>query len=820
MAPTKRPKRVVDYRHEEADRLNNPPVGLAVHDVARPTKRTFSYDPHRTPTLVWAGKAERESFDVEAPSIHVHERLSTAAIMAAVQKDTGQLGFFGDEDLDRNRAIEFYQHPMDWANRLVLGDSLVVMTSLLEKERLAGQVQMIYLDPPYGINYNSNFQARIGARSPKETSDETVTREPEQIQAYRDTWRLRVHSYLTYLRDRMLIARELLADTGSIFVQIGPDRVHLVRTLLDEVFGPENACALITVAKTSQVTSKLLPEVSDFLLWFAKDRGRAKYRQLFEEQSASDQDDTYQYVELSDRSRRKMTAAERSSAQPIVAAGGRIFSLSDATSQGFSAHKSVPFKFEGTEYRPGKDRHWLLRVEGMERLAQSKRLAVVGNTLRYIRYADDFGAVRRTNIWTDTGVAGYTERKKQYVVETNPKIVERCVLMTTEPGELVLDPTCGSGTTAWVAEKWGRRWITVDTSRVALALARERLLTAKYDYFRLKDAAVGVGAGFEYRTLTRVTASSIGYGQPPEIETLYDQPLTDGNKVRIAGPFTVEGLSRYSLNPLDELVNVVGDDDAAMSDHVRQLLDALKTHGIPRRDQKPLPIVSLQRLNSVGWLHAEGSVAVEGKSKTFTVSVGPRFGPITPLQVDEALGEAHGYDLVVFVGFEAHAEAQAMLAKGRRGKYEVALLKANPDLLVGDLLKNTAASQTFRLFSSPDVRLNRRNADETVVELMGVDSYDALTGRVSAASKDQVAAWFLDQNHDGIVFHVTQAFFPKSDAWEQLERALKGIVDAELMARLNSFESLPFKPGEHRRVAVRVITDDGNASEAVLALDG
>jgi adenine-specific DNA-methyltransferase len=315
-----------------------------------------------------------------------------------------------------------------------------------------------------------------------------------------------------------------------------------------------------------------------------------------------------------------------------------------------------------------------------------------------------------------------------------------------------------------------------------------------------------------------MTASSIGYGQPPEVETLYDLPLTDSNKVRISGPYTVEGLSRYSLNPLDESVGIDGDDHSAMGDHVRQLVDALNTHGIPRREGKPLPIASLRRLASVGWLHAEGSVEIDGVSKSFTVSIGPRFGPITPLQVDEALGEAHGYDLVVFVGFEAHAEAQAMLARGRRGKYEVALLKANPDLLVGDLLKSTRSSQTFRLFSSPDVRI-QKSGDGTVIELRGVDAYDALTGTVSSASKEQIAAWFVDQNHDGIVFHVTQAFFPKSDAWEQLQRALKGVVDVDLMEKLNSFESLPFKPGEHRRAAVRVITDDGNASESILTLD-
>jgi len=814
MARDKESKRIVDYRHDEAERLNNPPVGLAVHDTARPAKRKYTYDPHLPPTLVWTGKAERDSFEVEAPSIHVHERLSTAAIMAAVRKDSGQLDFFGDEELDRTKAIEFYQHEMDWTNRLVLGDSLVVMTSLLEKERLSGKVQMIYIDPPYGINYNSNFQARIGNRTPKESMDEAVTREAEQILAYRDTWQLGVHSYLTYLRDRLLVARELLTETGSLFVQIGPDRMHLVRALLDEVFGPANGGPVITVTKTSGFESTLLPEVSDFLMWYSKNKSLTKYFQLFEPRE--DKGEAYNNLELPDGHRRKLTMAERTDPN-LAPAGSRIFRYDQITSPGTS--RAFQFEFEGRSFHPGANRQWAIRREGMEGLAKARRLGVVGNTLSYIRYADDFGAVRRTNIWTDTGVAGYTERKKQYVVETNPKIIERCVLMTTEPGDLVVDPTCGSGTTASVCEKWGRRWITIDTSRVAVALARERILTAKYDYFRLKDPSTGVGSGFEYRKVPHVTASSVGYGKVAEGEIMYDQPLIDSSKVRISGPFTVEGLSRYSLNPLDQHGSA-DYDEATVGDHVRQLLDALRLHGIPRRGGKPLQVASLQPLASVGWLHAEGTFAEDGSQKQFVVSVGPRFGPITPIQVDEALAEAHGYDLVVFAGFEAHAEAQEMLARGRRGRYEVALLKANPDLLVGDLLKHTTTSQTFRLFASPDVRVVQANGGEVTIDLQGVDSFDALSGRVSSVSREQIAAWFVDQNYDGLVFHVTQAFFPKTDAWDQLQRALHGIVDPTLMEQLNSFESLPFRPGESKRAAVRVITDDGNASETVLPLDG
>lgn len=813
-------KKVDDYRHDEATRLNNPPAGLAWQDTDKPKTRRFEYDPHLDPQLVWAGKSERTSFEVQAPSIHVHERISAEDVIRSIEREPPELALFDYAELDRSKAVEFYEHELGWENRMVLGDSLVVMTSLLEKERLGGQVQVVYFDPPYGINFNSNFQARISNRSPRETQDDALTREPEQVQAYRDTWQLGVHSYLTYLRDRLLLCRELLSETGSIFVQIGPDRLHLVRAVLDEVFGAENACPMITMTKTSQVTSTLLPEVADFLLWYSKDKKQAegKYRHLFEVRE--EMGAAYRHVELEDGTRRPMSAEERADPSSLPA-GSRPFTYGDATSQGFSASKTVDFSFAERTFHPGKNRHWLLRVEGMEGLAKAGRLDVVGDTLRYVRYADDFGAVRRTNVWTDTGRAGYEKRKKQYVVETNPKIVERAILMCSDPGDLVLDPTCGSGTTAFVAEKHGRRWITTDTSRVALALARERLLTSSYPFFELRDDHRGVDGGLVYKVVRRVTASSIGYREAAPEETLFDQPKADGSKLRVTGPFTVEALSRYAVNPMDDDVppEPSGAQAAEAQDHVTTLLDALRQQGIPRHGSKPIPIERLEPLSGTGQLQAEGSfLDDDGTERRFAVSLGPRFGPITVAQIDEALHDAYGYDLVVFAGFAANAEAQDYLAKGKVGRFNVALLEANPDLLVGDLLKSTSSSQTFRLFSSPDVELIPGEGDQFTVEIRGVDSFDASTGRVTSRDRDEIAAWFLDADYDGLVFRVSQAFFPRSNAWEPLQRALKGSIDPALLDQLASFESLPFEVGEHARVAVRVVDDAGTTSEAVLDL--
>ena len=808
-------KHVDDYRHDDANRLNNPEAGLARYETEQPPNRGFVYDLHLDPQLTWAGKAERTSFDVDAVSLHVHERLSTEAIVKTLRKEEPQLALFGDPQLDRDRAVEFYQHQVDWTNRLVLGDSLVVMTSLLERERMRGQVQLVYFDPPYGINYNSNFQARISNRAPRE-NDAALTREPEQIQAYRDTWKNGVHSYLTYLRDRLLTAHELLADEGSIFVQIGPDRMHLVRAVLDEIFGAANCLTTITVQKTSQVTSRLLPEVADFLLWYAKDKGKVRYFQLFEDRSEEVAGQgAYRHVEI-DGIRRPMTPEERTDPSKLRP-GARVFRYDNATSQGHSPTKTVDFEFEGRVFHPGRNRHWLLRPEGMRGLAEARRLAIVGDTLSYIRYADEGGLVRRTNIWTDTGQAGFAARKKQYVVETNTKIIERCLLMATQPGDLVLDPTCGSGTTAYVAERQGRRWITCDTSRVALSLARERLLTATFPYYRLVDEQRGVDAGMQYETRSWVKASSIGYGDEEFDEiVLYDTPKVDTSKIRVSGPFTVEALSRYAINPLQENVPVDPGELEATADHVNDLLDALRVRGVPVKDGSPVRLNNLTRLAGTSPLHAEG---ITEDGRRFAVSVGPRYGPITRRQVDEALDDAYGYDLVIFVGFSATAEVQNFLSKGKAGRYNVVLLEANADLLVADLLKNTIASQTFRLFAAPDVIAHPHPDGGVYVELRAVDIYDASKGEATAKSRNEIAAWFLDHDYDGDVFHVNQAFFPKSDGWDALARVLKGTLDEEALARVASFESNPFDPGEHRRAAVRVIDDNGQTSEAVVSLD-
>jgi adenine-specific DNA-methyltransferase len=576
---------------------------------------------------------------------------------------------------------------------------------------------------------------------------------------------------------------------------------------------------MIVATTTSGLGAKLLPDIHTHILWYAKNRESVRYRQLYwDKEIGGEGVSAYTWVELSDGTRRRMTTEEQDDVTQLPA-GARPYRVSDLTSQEFRNETTFEYDFDGSTFHPGANRHWQTTRGGLERLAAQDRLQAVGRTLGYVRFLDDFGGIPMKNVWTDMGRAGFGERKR-YVVETVPKLIARCALMTTDPGDLVFDPTCGAGTTAYVAEQYGRRWITCDTSRVAVSIARERLLTSTFAYYALDNNTRGVDAGFKYRILRWVTLRSLAYDYAPDEVPLVDQPLVDAQRIRVSGPFTVEALSRYAVNPNQENVPPEPDDPQASEpqDHVRTLLDALTRQGIPRRGGKPAKVLRVEPLASAGALNAEGIFEAEdGSERSFAVSVGPRFGPITVQQIDEALRDSYGYDLVVFAGYAATAEAQQYVAKGKLGRFDVALLEANPDLLVADLLKQTPSSQTFRLFAAPDIKLNTNGDGDHTVEVLGVDVFDAATGETRFVGDEYVAAWFLDTDYDGLVFHVNQAFFPDG-GWEKLAKTLKGTVDPELIEQLERFESLPFRAREHRKAAVRVIDDAGTTSEVVLDL--
>jgi adenine-specific DNA-methyltransferase len=916
-----------DYRYD-ARRLNNPPAGLApLYEVQERRTQQYAYDPHLDPQLVWAGKAEHTSFEVDVVPLYVHERISTKAILRAVQRPQPlQIDLFGETPLPADKQVQFYRHEVGWANRLILGDSLLVMNSLLVKEGMAGKVQMIYIDPPYGIKYASNFQPRIDRRDIKD-SEEDLTREPEQIRAYRDTWKLGIHSYLTYLRDRLLLCRELLHESGSIFVQINDENLHFVRCLLDEVFGRENFVALIAFKKTGGFPSETLASVCDYLVWYAKEKGQIKYRQLYQLKSDVGTAVQYQYTD------------ER----------GHLFQPTSLFSDGATASGAFAFTYQGRTFSPNSNSHWKTSLEGMERLKHAERLWLSRNSLRFIRYLDDFPVVPLVNMWDDT----MGEREKLYAVQTNTKVVERCILMTTDPSDLVFDPTCGSGTTAWCAEKWGRRWITCDTSRVALAIARQRLMTAKFDYYELKDPERGPAGGFVYQTVPHVTLESIARNTKideiaaryqPEIEaaltllnealgthwrewevprpvphpvwpqeaqaaywelrqfgtslapadqerahhlleviyrktghrwalkelpepvpgtdwpdnakvafelfwelkqkkrkeidevikhdapqeTLYDRPRVVPGIVRVSGPFTVEAIPApvvedpsVSPSPLLE----TEEDEVRIDDVGGNYLDSLvsllrQQGGVVFPGGKRLELQHVRRID-LRIIHAEAEALQDGQTIRVAISFGPRYGPIPVVQVDEAipLARSNGYQLLLFAGFGFAPEVQARASVAKVPGLTIQFVHIAPDVLVGNLLKTNRASQIFTAFGQPDVKVEQRNDGTYVVTLRGVDIYDPVTGKVESASGNQVAAWFLDTDYDGATFHICQAFFPGDpNAWEKLQRALKATIDEEVFEQMRGTESFPFRVGEHRRVAVKVLDFRGNEVMRVVTL--
>ncbi len=527
------------YTHPDS-RPNNPRAGLAHYDSTPDTPRTYSFDPHMSPSLEWAGKSEGSDFSVPTPSIHRHEVIRPHVIINSALRQEQQLSLFADASpyerlQERIKAIEAYQHSENWTNRLIAGDSLLVMNSLIQKEAMSGTVQTAYIDPPYGIKYGSNFQPFVNRRDVKDRNDDDLTQEPEMIKAFRDTWELGIHSYLTYLRNRLLLVREMLKDSGSVFVQISDENVHYVRCICDEIFGKENFITSIKFKKTGSISANFLGSTTDYIVWYVKDREQAKYHQLYIERKAGEPSlDMYNYVNC-DGGVRRLTAEELHN--PTLLSGLRNFQYTTLFSDGAMSNTTEPIEFEGEKFYPPKGKHWKTTREGMNNLMKAGRIEKSGKGLRYKRYLDDFPLMELGDIWEDTG--GATDMK--YVVQTSTKVIQRCILMTSDPGDLVLDITCGSGTTPYVAEQWGRRWIACDTSRVAVTIARQRLMTAAYDYYRLADDKKGISAGFVYKTVPHITLKSIANNEPPAREILYDAPEADAKRIRITGPFSVEG---------------------------------------------------------------------------------------------------------------------------------------------------------------------------------------------------------------------------------------------------------------------------------------
>jgi adenine-specific DNA-methyltransferase len=826
-APETRP-----YRHPEATTPLRPEVGTQDRFRQKKEPATYRYDPSLSPQLQWAGKAERLSFNVPTLPLFIHERLSTKAILETLKghrrSDEEQLSLvenlFGDpRHSEADQLLKAYAHSDQWVNRMILGDALVAMNSLLRYESLGGQVQMIYIDPPYGVKFGSNFQPFVRKRDVSHGDDEDLTREPEMVQAYRDTWELGLHSYLTYLRDRLLLARDLLHPSGSIFVQISDENVHHVRELMDEVFGAENFLRLIVAQKTSTASGDFLPIVSDYILWYAKDAERAKTKMLYAEKIPGGVGGTgVTHVRLIDGTERRMSADELSG-RISLPDGARMFGLGDITSS--KPPGDFPVAIEGQTYRPGK-RYWSTGEEGMQRLIEADRVRTTKNGLAYLRYFNDFPVFPLTNVWTDTVGQNQFGGAKLYVVQTALPIIERCMLMTTDPGDLVVDPTCGSGTTAYVAEQWGRRWITMDVSRVPLALARQRLLTASFPWYQLKDEARGPVGGFIYKRkqnkkgeevggiVPHITLKSIANNEPPAEEVLVDRPEESRGIVRVCGPFTVEATIP---TPVDYEGDGEEDSRAGSaeeySDFVARMIEVLRRSPVLRLDGgKSVTLKNVRPPAKTMSLSAE-AIIPNGVEKPVAFVFGPEHGAVSSKLVSNAAREAYqkSYAHLYVIGFAIQPDARKFVeACETVGGIAATYVQATPDLMMGDLLKSMRSSHIFSVCGLPEVSLKKEKDGKVSVELLGLDVFDPVTMETQHRQGNDVPCWLLDTDYNGLVFKVRQAFFPRTGAWENLKKELRAEFDESVWEHLAGTTSEPFLPGEHRTVAVKVIDDRGN----------
>ncbi|KKR88228.1 MAG: methylase protein [Candidatus Gottesmanbacteria bacterium GW2011_GWA2_41_12] len=774
----------------------------------QPVKKRYEYDPSLDPQLTWAGKREQGAeFGVSTVPIYVQENIAPEGLIARLKagvSDEQQMMLFGETaETQLAKAVDFYKHEDNWRNRMILGDSLVVMNSLLEKEGMRGKVQTVYIDPPYGIKFGSNWQASTRKRDVKDNKLEDMIRQPEQIKAFRDTWELGIHSYLSYLRDRLTITRELLTESGSCFVQINDENVHFVRNLMDEVFGSENFVGLITFRTSAPLGAGYLPTICDYVVWYGRKKDSLKYRQLSQPKDYG-AGTNYVWLERPDGTRERITGDELKEIDPIKS---KLFYPSDLASSGYTESCFYDFEVEGKLIKAGK-KSWRTHRAGMERLIQQGRIMLSGPKHRpcYIQYYSDNPVQPINNLWVDTR----SELEKTYVVQTGVSVIERCVLMTTDPGDIVLDPTCGSGTTAYVSEQWGRRWITIDTSRVAFALARTRLMTAKFPYYNLKvngdDTKANVAAGFIYKTVPHVTLKSLANDEAAEQEVLYDQPLENKDVVRVCGPFTVESLSPHRVSDAQEMLS----SERFVETVIQNLLKA----GVQTGDKGArVEFVNLDILPSGPEVQAVGEYKTNNGIKKVAVAIGPEFGSVDDDFIRDAAKVAKKFsDLLIIAAtsFDASAFTAAEQTDGIR----IMRVKINPDLSMGDLLKKTGSGNLFIAFGEPDV-VAKDVKGGIVVEIRGVDVYDPVKSEIrSSGSGDldhDIAAWFIDTNYNDQAFFVTHAYFLGADKpYEKLKKALKADISEEAWDELYSTVSRPFPKPKTGKIAVKVINHYGD----------
>lgn len=729
------------------------------------------------------------------------------------QHDEAQTRLDRFNGLPKDAAYNWYKYHGNWSNRIIRGNAISVMASLLAKENMAGQVQMVYFDPPYGISYDSNYQSSSRKRKGG------IPSEAASVKAFRDAYRHGIHSYLDVVRNMAAHIRDLLADSGSLFLQIGAANVHRLVIVLDEVFGSENRIATIPFTKTGASSARLLSEVNDYILWYAKDKECVKYHRLYEPLSRKEIIEYMSFhaaVELADGSSRPLTNMERMDPDTHLPRGARLYRRMRLTSQSESTTgRSEPFVWNGIEYACPPGRHWSVSHEGIQRLAELGRLVVTGNNkLHWKRYEDEVPGRRITNMWHRQ----MSPSDMHYVVETAESTIKRCILMSTDPGDLVLDPTCGSGTTAAVSEKWGRRWITIDASAIPVALCRQRVLSAVNDWYAIRSQTdthssdEDPSAGFVYEEVPYVSAATLAYDEPAKPIELINKPQVKKGLRRISSPFTVESHSPNRYVTIDGPNNT--EQRLVLQENI---LNAVQTTGIRHILGHRLYIDDLEswpegkNLTHMARLRETGEiVAITILSDDQTASVRK-----IDLAAEEA-GLRQDINKLIIIAFEFEADAYDGSSE-RRGRLEILKVRANRDLTILNL-KHAGTDNAFVLVGEPDIEVRPKGADHMVAEVKGYDTYDPATGIVRSGSIKEVDCWMIDTNYNGQSFFARRIHLPARSRDRQiskLKRRLGRSINPEHWAAMGSLVSAPFKRPSGGRIAVRIITTTGDEMTTV-----
>lgn len=876
------PTKPKPYEHSRAKRRNIPTDRDQVYVDELRERTPFSPEPAGTegPRLSWRRSPGIQRIETDAMPLYIHEKVSPAAFVEQISKDTaapGQGTFFDDfNGFPSDARYDWYRHEGNWQNRIIRGNSVEVMASLAKKEGMAGQVQIIYFDPPYGIGFKSNYQSSTRKRKRNSAPVESTSR-----RAFRDTYVDGVHSYMDTVFRIAVHGRALLRDSGSFFLQIGTENVHRLAVVLDEVFGPENRVATIAFAKSGDSSANQLPQVSDYLVWYARDKGKVKYHQLYDPLDRKEKIEhmsSYATVELADGTTRALTAEERLDPDRQLPPKARLFKREQIQSQGEGKQgRSDPYLWDGSSHPCRLGYHWQVsNPEGLDRLAARDRLAAAGKgRLSWKRYEDEIPGRKVNNLWREQ----HSASDLHYVVETAEKTIERCLLMATDPGDLVLDPTCGSGTTALVAERWGRRWITIDASAIPVALCRQRILSSVHrwfltqddpdgrkeeaklsgrldDYVSDADLPVSAGlndpsSGFVYERVPYVSAAHLAYDRPPKATLLVNRPVAKRGVKRIASPFTVESHSPWLyVSPSREAV--AGDERAERetTDNEREtairenVVHALAVTGIEAPDLGRGPAGERWRFDGIELSEdaapavfltheatlrvvADNDQAQSGPSSGAPAATGERVAiatvpddqTATAQLIDDAafVAARRGFGKLLVVAF--HFDAQAR--NEERGKLQVVLVRANRDLTIRDL-KSVQEDTAFVLVGEPDVETVRRDDGMWQVRVRGYQVYDPGTGNVRPAGKTgDIDCWMLDTDYDGRSFFARRIHFPGKSSDKQikaLKRELGARVDPEQWEFMESLTSAPFGHPGSRRIAVRIVTTFGDEMLAVVEL--